>query len=115
MPVTEKDLEKKRDRIAKLRDQVAAEEAKAADNAVAVSREIAVAQLDAEEAKLEAQLAAAKAAAKKSASTEGADGTLAAVTAQLEAAKTPVTPPGVTVDTNADAEAPAAKKDGGNN
>jgi hypothetical protein len=109
MPVTEKDLEKKRERIAKLREQVASEEAKAATNAADQTREIEVKQLEAEEARLEAQLAAAKEAAKKSAAKEGATGTLAAVTEQLEAAKTEVTPPGVAVDTNAGTD-PEEKK-----
>jgi hypothetical protein len=112
MSVTEKDLEKKRERLAKLREQVANEEAKAATNALDQSREIEIVQLDAEEARLEAQLAAAKEAAKRSAAKEGASGTLAAVTEQLEAAKTEVTPPGVTIDTNAGSESasPEEKK-----
>lgn len=116
MAVSEKDLEKKRDRIAKLREQVAAEEAKAEVNAVEQTREIEVRQLEAEEARLEAQLAAAKQAAKKSAASEGANTTLDAVSEQLEAAKREVTPPGVTVDPNEGAGKSAAdeKKDGNN-
>lgn len=110
MPVTEKDLDKKRDRIAKLREQVAAEEAKAATNAAEQTREIEIRQLDAEEARLEAQLRAAKEAAKKSVASEGANTTLAAVNEQLEAAKTEVTPPGVTVDPNEGSE-PAKKNE----
>jgi hypothetical protein len=104
MPATEKDLDKKRDRIAKLREQVAAEEAKAVQNAAEQSREIESRQLEAEEARLEAQLRAAKEAAKKSAASEGVGGTLAAVKEQLEAAKAEITPPGVAVDTNAGSE-----------
>lgn len=112
MPVTEKDLEKKRERIAKLREQVANEEAKAATHALDQSREIEVKQLEAEEARLEAQLAAAKEAAKRSAAKEGASGTLASVTEQLEAAQVGVTPPGVTVDTNAGDDKSADKDKG---
>jgi hypothetical protein len=110
MPVTEKDLEKKRDRIAKLREQVANEELKVATNAAEQSNEIEIRQLEAEEARLEAQLAAAKEATKKSVATEGAAGPLAAVTEQLEAAQAEVTPPGVAVDTNAGTASDEEKK-----
>jgi ABC-type phosphate transport system auxiliary subunit len=112
MPVTDKDLEKKRERIAKLREQVAEEEAKAASNVAEHSRDIENLQLEAEEARLEAQLAAAKEAAKTSAKSEGSGTTLAAVTEQLEAAKTAVTPPGVAVDTNADTDKSDNKNEG---
>lgn len=99
MPVTDKDLEKKRERIAKLREQVANEEAKAAENVLEQSREIEIAQLDVEEARLQAQLSAAKEVAKRSNVTSGSVDLTANLEAAKEAAKS-VTPPGVTVDPN---------------
>lgn len=100
--LTEKDLEQKRAKNERLREQIADAEAKAA----AVSQEqnytIEGATLDAETARLEARLAAAKEAAKVSNIKGGAAGPLAAVEEQLRAAQSDTTPPGVTVDTNAE-------------
>lgn len=112
MPTSESDLDKKRARIAKLREQVADEQVKVTVNAQEQSNAIEAAQLDAEIAKLDAQLKAAKEATKKSVAQEGASNTLNQVTAELEAAQQPVTPPGVAVDTNKDADKAPEKKDG---
>lgn len=107
--VTDKDLEQKRNRVEKLREQIAEAEAKAAAAVQDQNNAIEAASLDAEAARLEAQLNAAKERA-KAASKDGT-GPLAAVTAQLEAAQAPTTPPGVAVDTNAGADAQADKKE----
>ena len=108
--LTDKDLEQKRERNEKLREQIATAEAKAASTVQDHSREIEAAQLDAETARLEKQLAAAKEAAKPSNLKAGAAGPLAAAKAQLEAAQTATTPPGVTVDTNANSESTDSDK-----
>lgn len=103
--VTDKDLEDKRVKIAKLRDSIASEQAKAASVTQAQSNAIEAAQLDAEAAQLEAQLAAAKEQAKVTTIRSGS----ADLTETLkDAAKvaSEVTPPGVTVDTNAGVEVP---------
>jgi hypothetical protein len=77
-PVSDADLAKKQERVARLRAQV--EEA----NRTRITREqqqantITMAQLDAEEARLEAELAAAKSASRVGAVKEGASGPLAA-------------------------------------
>lgn len=86
MPISEEDLQKKRDKAEKLREQIAEAEATAAANSQNAVNEIEAKQLDAETARLETRLAQAKAAAKVSAAKEGAAGPLAQVTEQLEAA-----------------------------
>lgn len=102
--VSEEDLQKKRDQNARLREQIAAAEAQADERVREQSNAIEAAQLDAENARLEAQLAAAKEKAKVSAAKGGAEAPLEAAKEQLEAAKAGITPAGVTVDTNANAE-----------
>jgi hypothetical protein len=113
--LTEKDLEQKREKNAKLRERIAEAEAKAAAQVQQTSLQIEAASLDAETARLEAQLAAAKEAAKVSNARSGAEGPLAAVTAQLEAAQAEVTPPGVAVDTNAGNESNDSSDENGGN
>jgi hypothetical protein len=98
--VTEQDLEDRRKKNDDLRQQIEAQQAKAAESAQGQTNAIEAAKLDAETARLEAQLAAAKEAAKAASSKEAAAGPLASVTEQLEAAKAPITPPGVAVDTS---------------
>lgn len=120
---TDNELEQKRSKNEKLRDQLAAAQAKTADALSDQNNVIEGKTLDAETARLEAQLAAAKEQAKVSSIRSGNEGTLAAVDAQLEAARGGITPPGVTVDTNAGvedkssstttaADAPSASTDG---
>jgi hypothetical protein len=99
---TEKELEQKRARNERLREQIADAEAKAAAATTEQSLSLEGATLDAETARLEARLAAAKEAAKISNIKSGVEGPLAAVNDQLEAARAGITPPGVTVDTNAE-------------
>jgi hypothetical protein len=99
--LTEKDLEQKRDKNARLREQIAEAEAQAAERLQEKSTEIEAKTLDAETARLEAQLAAAREAAKASVAKSGAAGPLEAVTKEAEAAAAGMTPPGVAVDTNA--------------
>lgn len=98
--VTEDDLEQKRAKVEKLREQIATAEAKAATATQEQSNAIEAAALDAEAARLEAVLAAAREQAKVSNIKGGAE----SLTEQLKAAKESAaefTPPGVTVDTNA--------------
>jgi len=97
---TDKDLEQKRAKNEKLREQIADAEAQATAAAAEQSRIIEGMQLDAETARLERQLQMAKEAAKKSVAQEGASAPLAAARAQLQAAQTETTVPGVAVDTN---------------
>ena len=99
---TEKDLEQKRAKNERLREQIADAEAKAAAATQEQSLSLEGLALDAETAKLEARLQAAKEAAKSSNIKSGVEGPLAAVNDQLEAARDGITPPGVTVDTNAE-------------
>lgn len=108
--LTDKDLEQKREKNAKLREQIAEQGAKAASVAQDQTMQIESSQLDAETARLEAQLAAAREAAKSSVVKEGASTPLAAAREQLAAAQAGVTPPGVAVDTNAETteKAPAS-------
>jgi hypothetical protein len=99
--VSQDDLQKKRDKNERLREQIAAASAQASERVQEQSNTIEASQLDAETARLELQLAAAKEQAKVTVAREGAEGPLSAVQDQLEAAKAGVTPPGVAVDTNA--------------
>ncbi len=99
--VSEEDLEQKRSEVDKLREQIAATQAKADAAVQEQSMVIQAAALDAEKAQLEAQLAAAKEQAKVSNVRSG----FADLTETLRAAREAaggVTPPGVTVDTNAE-------------
>jgi len=111
MVVTEEDLEQKRKKVERLREQIAATEAKASSVLQDESNAIQGASLDAETAKLEAQLAAAREAAKVS----NIRGGTADLTETLKAARDAAgeaTPPGVTVDTNAGSTADAEKNEG---
>lgn len=99
--ITEEDLQKKEDANAKLREQIADQQRAAAERTQQSSAEVRAAQLDTENARLTAQLAAAKEQAKPAVAKAGAEGPLSAAKEQLEAAQAGVTPPGVTVDTNA--------------
>lgn len=65
------ELAKKAEHVQKLREQVAEAEAKRVAREVEASNDVAYAQLDAEEARLEAQLAAAKESAKVGVVKEG--------------------------------------------
>jgi hypothetical protein len=111
-PVSEDDLQKKRDANEKLREQIAAAEASAAERVADQNNQLEATQLDAERARLEARLQQAKAAAKVTAVKEGAAGPLAAVQDQLaaaEAAKKNTVGP---VDTNAGSDSDDNKNKG---
>lgn len=60
MPTSDKELDKKRQRVEKLREQLASEEAGRVEHAREISNDVVGAQLDAEAARLEGQLAEAK-------------------------------------------------------
>ena len=64
--VTEEDLEKKRASVDKLREQIADAQSSREERERNLSNEIAMKQLDAEEARLKAELAATREAAKAS-------------------------------------------------
>lgn len=101
--VTDKDLEQKRASIERLREQITTQEAKASSVVQEQNNAIEMAQLEAEEARLQAQLAAAREQAKVSNIRSGSD----ALTDTLHAARdaaAEITPPGVAVDTNAGRE-----------
>jgi len=100
MPISEEDLQKRRDKADKLREQIAAAEAAATSHVQDASNEFEAAQLDAEVARLETRLQHAKAAAKISVAKDGASGPLAAVKEQLEAAVAAKDNPVGPVDTN---------------
>lgn len=104
--LTDKDLEQKQEKNAKLREQIADAEAKAAAHVADKSREIEGAALDAETARLEAQLSNARELAKVATVKDGAADLLASVTDQKNAAEEGLTLPGIAVDTN--------EKNGGN-
>lgn len=72
MPTTEEELDEKRQRNQKLRDQLAAEEAKRVDRETSLANDVTAMQLDAEAVRLQAALDAAKEANKVSAVKEGA-------------------------------------------
>jgi len=99
--VTENDLEQKRAKVEKLREQIAAAEAKAATAVQDQSNAIEAAALDAEAARLEARLAAAKEQAKVSNVKDGSAELSETLKAAMKAAES-YTPPGVAVDTNAE-------------
>lgn len=65
MAVTDEDIQKKQDKLAKLREQIADAHATREERESEASNEIIAAQLDAEEARLTAELVAAKESAKK--------------------------------------------------
>jgi hypothetical protein len=72
MSTTDEELDKERDRIAKLREQIAEANSAREDRERGLTNDIAKAQLQAEGARLEAELAEAKAAAKASTVKAGA-------------------------------------------
>lgn len=74
MAVTDKELDAKRDRVEKLRQQIADTHSKRHERQVSAAREVEAAQLDAEAARLEVELAAAKNAASASAVKAGTSG-----------------------------------------
>jgi len=86
MATSDEDLAKKADDIQKLREQVAAEEAKRVDRERAVTNDLTMAQLQSEEAALRARLASAREASKVTNIKSGAEAPLAAAQAQMEAA-----------------------------
>lgn len=101
MAVTEDDLQKKREKNNKLRQQIAEAEATAATRVQEQNNEIEAKSLDAETARLEAQLAAAKEAAKVASVKSGSAGPLEQMDAQLEAARAAADATVGPVDTNA--------------
>lgn len=99
--VSEEELEQLRSDNQKLRDQIAREETKVAENDADRQREYEATQLVAENARLEAQLASAKARSKVGASREGAASVMDAAADQLAAAQAALeNPQGVPVDVN---------------
>lgn len=93
MATTEKDLDAKRQRVERLREQVRAEENKRLEREAALTNDVTAAQLDNEAARLEAQLAAAKEANKVAAVKDGAASVLDAVKAEQEAASAALNAP----------------------
>lgn len=83
---TEDDLRKQRDRVDKLREQLAQENAKLVAGVQDQQNEVEMAQLKAEEASLLAELAAAKDVSKKAAIKSGASLPLAQAKQQMEEA-----------------------------
>lgn len=98
---TAQELQKKREKADRLREQIADAELAASTNAANATNEVEGAQLDAELARLETRLARAKQAAKVSVVNEGTAGPLAAAKEQLEAAQAAKDAPVGPVDTNA--------------
>lgn len=99
--VSQEELDKLRSDNEKLRDQVAREEAKAAENDADRQREYEATQLLVENARLEGQLASAQQKSKVGASREGASNLMEAAADQLAAAQAALeNPQGVPVDVN---------------
>ena len=88
MPVTDADLEKQRERNEKLREQIAEAAATRAERESDAAREVEMAQLKAEEARLTAELEASRSAAKVASVKAGAAGLLGTVTEQEAEAAT---------------------------
>ena len=86
MATSDEELQAKADKIQKLREQIAAEEAKRLEREAAVANDITAAQLDAEATRLQAQLEAAKNANKANAVKDGAANVLEAAKADLKTA-----------------------------
>lgn len=76
MPTTDDELAKKGEQVQKLREQVAMATAQRVEHEATVSNDIAMAQLNVEEARLQAQLDAAKRASKVSSVRSGASAVL---------------------------------------
>lgn len=99
--VSEEELNELRSENEKLREQIAKEEAKEAENNANRQREYEARQLAAENARLEAQLASAKARSKVGVSREGAQGLMESAEDQFAAAQAALeNPQGVPVDVN---------------
>lgn len=99
--VSEEELEKLRSDNETLRNQIAREETKVAENDADRQREYEAVQLAAENTRLEAQLASAKARSKVATSREGAASIMDASSDQLAAAQAALeNPQGVPVDVN---------------
>jgi hypothetical protein len=96
--VSDEELEAKRDKVAKLREQIQTETAKASGRLREQENAVEAAQLDAEAARLEVQLYSAKEAAKVGTVREGVEPVVASAKEQMEAAQ---------------AQLDAAKGDGG--
>jgi predicted nucleic acid-binding Zn-ribbon protein len=111
MPITENDLQKKRDRLDKLREQIADAETTASAHVTDQAYQVEMAQLEAEEARLETQLARAKASAKVTVAKDGATGPLQAAKEQLAAAQAAKEAPVGPVDPNEGVETPDDKKE----
>lgn len=86
MPTSDEDLQKQRDEVQKLRDQLAAEEAKGSERTQSLNNDITAQQLAAEKVRLETQLAAAKDANRASSVKSGAGAPLASAKEQMELA-----------------------------
>lgn len=84
MPTSDEDLAKKAEEVQKLREQVSDAEAMRVQRERDVSNELAMGQLEAEEAALRARLATAKAQSKVTAVKGGAAAPLDAVKEQME-------------------------------
>lgn len=84
---SDQELQAKRESVEKLRAQVADAETKRVTAERELSNDITIAQLDAEEARLQAQLAEARRTATKTAVKEGTSNTLAAIRADQAAAR----------------------------
>lgn len=87
MPTSDEDLQGKRAEAQKLREQVAAEEAKRLERERNLTNELEGAQLDAEIAQLRANLAAAKEEAKPATVKAGGTGPLEAAREAMERAQ----------------------------
>lgn len=79
MPTTDEELAKKAEHVQKLREKVAAATAQRLDRERGVANDIALAQLTAEETRLQAQLDEADRRSKAAAVKEGASGVLATI------------------------------------
>jgi hypothetical protein len=86
MPTSDEDLQKQSERVQKLREQVADAEAKRVERESSLANDVTMAQLQAEEAALEARLAVAKEAGKVGNVKSGASAPLDAAKEQLKRA-----------------------------
>lgn len=84
---SDQEVQAKQERVAKLRAQVEEANTRRASNEAELTNDITIAQLDVEEARLEAQLAEAKASATKTAVKDGANTTLQAAREAQAAAR----------------------------
>lgn len=86
MPATQEDVDKARDRVNKLREQVSDARTSEAERVLAAQRDLDLASLEAEEARLKGELVTAKEAAKASTVKAGAADLLESVKDQRKAA-----------------------------